>query len=217
MSYDLTEMNRQINSLIRIGIVQKLDAAGARVRVAVGGCLTDWIKWGTPRAGNRVDWSPPRVGEQVMLFAPYGDLTQAVVGFSMYQEGSEPPASVGTQEATVFPDGTTFVYDSESNTYTQTIAGSGNWVFNLKNAQVNTETAEVKATDSITLDSPETTVTGNLTVSKNFTMGGEGSTATINGSVSITGDSLTHNGKNVGSDHLHSGVESGGDNSGVPV
>lgn len=216
-NYDMTEMNRALSNLIRVGNIRAIDAANARVRVAFGGCVSDWIPWGTSRAGNRRDWTMPNVGEQVIVFAPFGDPTQAVVGPSIFQDDFSAPATSPDKDVTVFPDGTTFEYDSATNTYTQTIAGSGNWVFNLKNAQINTETATVTAETSVTFDTPETTITGNLTVEKNLTMGGGSNTATFNGSVSFVGDSVTHNGKNIGDDHKHSGVESGGSNTGDPV
>lgn len=215
-NYDLTEMNRAISNMIRVGNIRAVDVANARVRVAFGGCVSDWLPWGTSRAGNRRDWTAPNVGEQVMVFCPFGDPTQAVVGPSIFQDDFNAPSTSADQDVTVFPDGTTFVYDSASNTYTQTIAGSGNWVFNLKAAQINTETANIKASTSVTLDTPETTCTGNLTVAKSFTMGQEGGSATMKGNVAIEGGSLTHNGKNVGSTHTHGGVQSGGSNTAVP-
>lgn len=217
MSADVSELNRQLNNVVRIGTIKQLDLANARAKVSVAGCTTDWLPWGTNRAGKRRDWSPPVIGEQVVLLAPYGDLGQAVIGPSIFQDDYAAPAASADQETTVFPDGTTFEYNSATNTYTQTIAGSGNWVFNLKNAQINTETATVAAEISVTLDTPDTICTGNLTVAKNLTMGQEGGSATMKGAVSIEGPSLTHNGKNVGSDHSHSGVQSGGSNTGGPV
>lgn len=41
-------------------------------------------------------------------------------------------------------------------------------------------------------------------------------TITINGNVAINGASLTHNGKNVGATHTHSGVQPGTSNTGAP-
>jgi len=38
-----------------------------------------------------------------------------------------------------------------------------------------------------------------------------------NGNVNINSTTLTHNGKNIGSDHKHSGVTPGGDNTGDPI
>lgn len=217
MNAEVSELNRQLNNVVRIGTIKQLDLANARAKVSVAGCTTDWLPWGTNRAGKRRDWSPPVIGEQVILFAPYGDLGQAVIGQSIFQDDHTAPAASADQETTVFPDGTTFEYDSATNTYTQTVAGSGNWVFNLKDAQINTETATVAASTSVTLDTPDTYCTGNLTVAKSLTMGQEGGTATMKGAVAIEGPSLTHNGKNVGSSHSHSGVQPGGENTGAPV
>jgi hypothetical protein len=39
----------------------------------------------------------------------------------------------------------------------------------------------------------------------------------LSGGFAVDGGELTHNGKNVGSDHKHNGVVSGGDDSGGPV
>lgn len=210
MSAELSELNRQVNNVVRIGTIKQLDLANARAKVSVAGCTTDWLPWGTNRAGKRRDWSPPVIGEQVVLFAPYGDLGQAVIGLSIFQEDHAAPAASADQETTVYPDGTTVDYNSASNTLTITVAGAGNVIINCK-------VATVKAETSVTLDTPETMVTGNLTVAKSFTMGQEGGSATMKGNVAIQGGSLTHNGKNVGSDHSHSGVQPGGGNTGAPV
>lgn len=209
-NYDLTEMNRALSNLIRVGNIRAVDVANARVRVAFGGCVSDWLPWGTSRAGNRRDWTAPNVGEQVMVFSPFGDPTQAVVGPSIFQDDFNAPATSADQDTTVYPDGTTVDYNSATNTLTVTVAGSGNVIINCK-------VATVKAATSVTIDTPETTCTGNLTVAKSFTMGQEGGSATMKGNVAIEGGSLTHNGKNVGSTHAHSGVQSGGSNTGAPV
>lgn len=208
-NYDLTEMNRALSNMIRVGNIRAVDVANARVRVAFGGCVSDWLPWGTARAGNRRDWTVPNVGEQVMVFCPFGDPTQAVVGPSIFQDDFSAPAASADQDTTVYPDGTAVDYNSATNTLTVTVAGSGNVVINCK-------VATVKADTSVTIDTPETTCTGNLTVNKSFTMGQEGGSATMKGNVAIEGGSLTHNGKNVGSTHTHGGVQSGGSNTAAP-
>lgn len=53
----------------------------------------------------------------------------------------------------------------------------------------------------VTINSSSTTITG---------------ATTINGAVAIVGGALTHNGVNVGSDHVHSGVTSGPGDTGLP-
>jgi len=84
---------------------------------------------------------------------------------------------------------------------------------------VNCNSATVNADSSVTLDTPETTLTGNLTVQGTMTIDGDegGGTNTIRGNFNIIGTTLNHNGKNIGSTHTHSGVEPGSGNSGPPT
>jgi len=67
------------------------------------------------------------------------------------------------------------------------------------------------------MDAPNTVCTGNLTVAKSLSMGGSGGTATLKGNVAMSGGTLTHDGKNIGESHKHSGVQTGGGNSGGVV
>ncbi len=210
MSYELTELDRRLANIVRIGTIAELDEAGARVKVKLDDELTtDWLPWMTSRAGATRTWSAPTVGEQVVLFAPSGELAQGVVGHSVFQDTKPAPATSKDQETVVFPDGSTVDYNSDSNTLTLTVAGNGNVVVNCKVATINADT-------SVTIDTPQTTVTGSLTVEKSLSMGSAGGSMTITGDVAITGASLTHNGKNVGSTHTHTGVTPGGGNTGAP-
>ncbi|MEN6664682.1 MAG: hypothetical protein ABFD85_11890 [Phycisphaerae bacterium] len=69
-----------------------------------------------------------------------------------------------------------------------------------------------------TVDSPETTCTGNLTVKGGLTVEGAGGKASkVNGGFAVEGGSLTHDGKNVGSNHKHGGVSRGGSNTDDPI
>lgn len=101
-----------------------------------------------------------------------------------------------------------------------TLTHSGNLAVNT------TGTADVTVTGNATvkspavkIDAPETTCTGNLTVNGGLNVqgGGSGGTSKINGTMQITGPQLTHNGKSVGSDHKHGGVQSGSSETDVPV
>lgn len=187
MSYELSEMGRQMANLIRVGTITQLDEANARVKVNTSGLTTDWLPWASSRAGNTRTWSPPRVGEQVMIASPFGDMGQAVVIGSLFSDSKPAPASSKDQETTVYPDGSTVDYNSATNTLTVTVAGTGNVVINCKVATVNAET-------SVTLDTPETHCTGNLVVDGSLTYGGGmvgsggGTTATINGNVQVNGN-----------------------------
>jgi len=77
------------------------------------------------------------------------------------------------------------------------------------------------AAPAVTLDTPTTHCTGNLTVAGVTTTGslvstGSAGGASLTGNVDISGGSLTHNGKNIGSTHTHTGVQPGGGTSGAP-
>lgn len=151
------EHDRILGNLVMIGIVSELDEAGARVRVDVDGMQTDLIPWLTGRAGPGVrTWSAPEVGEQVVVVSPYGDPAQGVVIGSVFQNDFDAPAAVRTKHRTEYADGSVVEYDRETTTLTVNV-GSGKVV-------VNCATAEVHATESVTLDTPNTHATGDLKV-----------------------------------------------------
>ena len=219
MSYEVGELQRQLANLIRVGVVSELDEANARVKVKVAGLTSAWLPWGTARAGKTRTVSMPSVGEQVVVFAPYGDTAQAIVGPSIYQDAHPSPSSTKDKETTIYPDGSTVEYDSASNTLTVTVSGAGNVVVNCKQATVNADT-------SATLNTPTTTCTGNLVVQGSITYGqgmtGAGGAtinggATVNGNFAAQGGTFTHNSKNVGSTHQHSGIQPGGSNTAAPI
>lgn len=80
---------------------------------------------------------------------------------------------------------------------------------------------------SVTLDTPQTTCTGALTVQGLLTYqaglsGSGGAGAALTGNLNVTGNiastgTVQNNGKNIGSTHTHSGVQTGGGNTGAPV
>lgn len=203
-----SETERVLANMIRVGVVAALDEENARVQVDVGGLTTSWLPWITSRAGATRTWSAPRIGEQVMVLAPYGDTTQAVVLPAIYQDDYAAPASSKDVEHVVFPDGSAVDYNSATNTLNVTVAGDGKVIVNCKEATINAAT-------SVTLNTPQTTCKGKLTVEGLLTYmagmvgsGGSGASATITGGVAITG-ALTNNGKNVGSTHTHSDPQGG--------
>ncbi len=154
-SFDIADIQRMLANMIRIGVIEELDAANARVKVNVSGQVTDWVPWGTDAAGRVRKWSPKQVGEQVVLFSPYGDMSQAIVGFSLFQDQFPANDNNMGRETATFADGTTASYDQKAGTMKITVAGAG-----LVN--VECKTATVTAEDLIKLDSPEVHCTGNF-------------------------------------------------------
>ena len=203
-AYALAEIDRVLANLLRLGTVAQLDVAEARVKVDIGGLITDC-------AGATRTWSAPRAGEQVLLLAPHGDLAQAVALPAIYQDAHPAPAASADIEQVTFPDGSMAAYDSAAHTLTIT-AGSGSVIVNCDQATIN-------AGSGVTRNTPSTTCTGALTVQGMLTytagMTGSGATA-ISGTVAVSGG-LTNNGTDVGAGHRHAGVEPGDKFSGPPV
>ncbi|MCC5811320.1 MAG: phage baseplate assembly protein V [Ectothiorhodospiraceae bacterium] len=108
------EALRLINNLIRIGVVHELDAPSARVRVAIGDIVTDWLPWAVARAGADRSWWAPSEGEQVLVLSPGGDLAAGVVIGALYQSAHPAPAADRQVRRTVFANGTVIELDQES-------------------------------------------------------------------------------------------------------
>ena len=79
---------------------------------------------------------------------------------------------------------------------------------------VNTATATINASGSTSINSPETTISGHVTIKGGLSVsGGEG--AQVDGSLTTTGD-VVANGISLDT-HRHSGVQAGGSNTGTPI
>lgn len=151
------EHERLLGMLLMLGKVAELDEATARARVDADGLLTDWIPWMAARAGSGVrTWSAPEVGEQVVIACPYGDPAQGVILGSVYYEAHPAPANVKTTHRTEYADGTVVEYDRAERRLTVDV-GEGTVIVNCK-------TATVTASESVTLDTPNTHATGDLKV-----------------------------------------------------
>ena len=211
MSYALAQMDRILANLIKIGRVDSVDLAAGTATVNFDGELVSGLEWSKSRAGADRSWNGGYTkGEQVLVLSPSGDLSQGVIAFAISQDAFP---NVGDSEnpKRVFADGTTIEYDKSSHTlFVDASASSGHIV-------IRCNTAQIQAESTITMDAPNTVCTGNLTVAKSLSMGGSGGTATLKGNVAMSGGTLTHDGKNIGESHKHSGVQTGSGNSGGVV
>lgn len=104
--------------ILRTGRVQSVDAAAALCTVALGDpdgqeVETAEVAWATARAGETRTWSPPSVGEQVMLLCPGGDIAQAIALPALYCTAFPAPGS-GTREFIRFGDGAEIGYDPDA-------------------------------------------------------------------------------------------------------
>lgn len=193
----------------KIGEVSSIDPARCTARVIFDD-ENSMVSYDLPimqrnSMGNR-DYQMPDIGEDVLcLFRSDGFEDGVIIG-SFYAGDVEPPETMADRRTVVFKDGTRICYDRAAHTLTVTIAGT-EIVFDQQkglitvpdSVTVNCTTATVNASSSVTINSPDTTCTGNLTVAGlitgqgGFTVTGGGGVVAncniqLNGSMSATGD-----------------------------
>lgn len=100
-----------MGDLIRLGRVVEVEGRFARVRV--GEIETDWIAWPAMRAGRLKVWSPPSLDEQILLFAPEGDIERAAIGPSFFSSLHPAPDADGS-DFIELGDGGRLAYHPES-------------------------------------------------------------------------------------------------------
>jgi len=124
MSFELSEINRILAGLIRIGTV--IELSGSKVRVKCGDNTTPFIPWLTEAADGDTNWRPPKKGAQVVVLSPGGDPAQGVVLRSIYQAQASAPATGPDVDRMKYADGTVIEYNRATSTLTATLTGSGN-------------------------------------------------------------------------------------------
>lgn len=168
--FEITELNRRLANLIRIGTIAEADYDKALVRVQIGELKTGWLPWLTARAGGDHTWWAPEQGEQVMILSPGGDLAQGVVLAGLYQDAHPPAASAASKHVTTYKDGAVVEYDREAH--------------HLKAILPGNATAELIATGGISIEG-DISVTGNVTVSEAVDISGD---LSVGGDTSVTGE-----------------------------
>ncbi|MDP3579140.1 phage baseplate assembly protein V [Methyloversatilis sp.] len=203
---DVVELARRLDNLIRPGTVHSVNHAEARCRVQSGELVSDWLPWLAPRAGTTREWSPPTVGEQVLLLCPSGDPGAAWVLPAAYSDARPAPSDSASEHLTIYPDGAAVRYNHSTGALSVT----------------GVQTAVIQAEVQVTIDAPHTHVTGTLTVDDLLSYhngiagdGGENDNL-INGTFSHAGGTLSSNGI-VLHTHTHTGVQPGSGNTGGPT
>lgn len=117
------DLLRRLENLLRPGTVQAIDHASARLRVASGDLLTDWLPWFERRAGHLRTWCPPSIGEQCLVLSPGGDLASGMVLVGLNSEEHPTPSNTPSLHRTQYPDGTIVDYDHTAHSLDIVLAG----------------------------------------------------------------------------------------------
>ena len=120
---DLNEITRLLLNLIRKGSVKEVDHAAKKCRISTGDSDTNWIPWITLRAGATRTWSPPTVGEQVLLFCPGGDAADGVALCGIYSDNGTAPSESPSLHVVQFPDGAVIQYDHQAHALSVNLPG----------------------------------------------------------------------------------------------
>jgi phage baseplate assembly protein V len=104
----LSEMNRRLLQIVRIGVIQEIDYAKAKARVKIGDNVTGWRPWVSLAKG----WIPPVVGDQVVVLSPNGDFEQGIILSALYHSKSKPPSDKENEIKFKLSENSSFCFDS---------------------------------------------------------------------------------------------------------
>lgn len=141
----------QMGELIRHGRIASVDLPAGRITVALGDIETQPIRFFTGGAGGTRVWSRPKVGEQVTLLTPGGDIEGAV---ALRGQTCDAFPHIGDEDREViqFEDGAVIAYDPGAHDLDAVLPAGG--------------TVSLAAPGGVT-------ITGDVTIQGNVSIDGE--------------------------------------------
>jgi phage baseplate assembly protein V len=106
--FALSEMNRRLLQIVRIGVIQEIDYAKVKARVKVGNNVTGWRPW----VALAKAWIPPTVGDQVVVLSPNGDFEQGILLSALYHSKSKPPSNKENELKIKLSENSSVCFDS---------------------------------------------------------------------------------------------------------
>lgn len=188
---DLAALSRMLENLIRFGVIAAVQMEPPRVQVKTGTLTTAWLPWLALRAGADREWDPPTVDEQVLLFSPSGQLANGVVITGLPSDHIPANGNRAGLHRRTYADGTVIEYDSVAHHLNATLVDGG--------------TTNLISTGGINL-------VGDITHQGDYIQTGN---QTVTGRVNVSVDVVAAGVSLV--NHPHTGVKSGGDQSGAPI
>jgi phage baseplate assembly protein V len=102
----LSEMNRRLLQIVRIGVIQEIE--GTKARVKIGDNVTGLRPW----ISLAKAWIPPTVGEQVVVLSPNGDFEQSVILPALYSNKKTAPSDNPNEIMFKFSENSSVRFDS---------------------------------------------------------------------------------------------------------
>jgi phage baseplate assembly protein V len=175
--------------LIQIGIIQSVDLAAPSCTVEIDGEESAPMPWLEASMGKLRIWSPPAVGEQVLVITMDGEAGSGVVLRGLPCDAF--PAAGNTESyAMIWDDDTSISYDPATKTLT----------------------ASLPAGSTVAITADDVTITGNVTITGDVAITGNASASgTVTGETDVMGGGISLK------DHKHGGVQSGVAQTGAPA
>ncbi len=160
---DPADIQRLLGDLAREGTVVSVDLDAGTARVQFEDLITGDIPWLMPRAGKTRIYSPPSIGEQVLVIAPEADTDRCIIAGSLSSNAHPNPAQDGSTTI-AFEDGARLAYDPATHALTIALPSGG--------------TAAIVADGGLSVKGPLSVdgpvdVTGKLTASDDVVGGGK--------------------------------------------
>lgn len=122
MSAEIGDLQRRLANIFRVGKVTEVNRTTGRVKVSFQGVTSTWLPWMAARAGAVKEWSPPSVGEQVVVCSPSGELEAGFImpGSIYYDDNPAPDTRANVTKLTLPAGGS---YEISVGGVTLTLAG----------------------------------------------------------------------------------------------
>lgn len=200
MSFELAELTRQFNNIVRIGTVHSVDYEKNIARVAFGAVVTDYLPWLTRRAAGNLTYDSLEVDEQVFVITPPGQALGVIIGVLNQSKFAAPAKSPEIQK-TVYKDGSEIMYNRSTHKLTANIKGdvsvdaTGDIQAEAgKNIYATAvDSIDVTAGTSASITATNIVLNGQTVINGSLSQGGgsNGGSASFNGSLHTTGNITT--------------------------
>lgn len=118
------ELHRLLHNLLRIGVIESVDTSTKQCRVQIGDLLTGWLDMPADIGRNYKRWRPLRIGTQVLLACPGGDISAGIIIAMLFSNQQTAPDDNEAIDLIAFDDGTSLQYDSAAHRLTIDCVGA---------------------------------------------------------------------------------------------
>lgn len=115
-NFHQADSDARLQQTLIIGTISEVDNANRCLRVQSSELTTGWLPYPATIGNNFIAWTPMRVGTQVLLACPSGDLTQAIIVSILYTDNLAPPSNDPAVDIIQFNDGTVIKKDASTIT-----------------------------------------------------------------------------------------------------